>query len=183
MLNLKSHLVRTAAMAALMGSLAVSPAFAQATDSSDTSAMKTQPAASDSVASDSSATAAPMAEHRMEKVETRIKTLHDKLMITADEEKDFDAVAQTMRDNEAKISDLIEQRHQNEANMTAVDDLQSYQQIVQAHADGMQSMIGAFKTLYGDMSDDQKKNADMVFSKFEGHDHKHGMKHHHKKQS
>jgi hypothetical protein len=178
MLNLKSHLVRTAAIAALMGSLAVSPAFAQSADASDPSAMQAQPATSDAAA-----TSSPMAEHRMEKVETRIKTLHDKLMITPDEEKDFGAVAQTMRDNEAKIADLIEQRHQNAASMTAVDDLQSYQQIVQAHADGMQTMIASFKPLYGDMSDDQKKNADMVFSKFEGHDHGRGMKLHHKKHS
>ena len=71
-------------------------------------------------------------------------------------------------DNEAEIAELIAERHENAADMTAVDDLQSYQKITQAHADALQKMITSFQTLYNEMPDSQKKNAGMkslVFSK------------------
>ena len=107
--------------------------------------------------------------HGREEVEARIQTLHDKLKITSAQESDWDKVAETMRDNEANIHELIKSRHQNAESMTAVDDLQSYQKIAQAHADGLQKMTDSFQTLYNHMSDAQKKNADEVFGKFEGH--------------
>ncbi len=109
-----------------------------------------------------------------EHVETRIKTLHDKLMITPDQESAWSDVAKAMRDNETQIGDLIKQRHENAGNLTAVEDLQSYQAIAQAHADGLKNVISAFSSLYDSMSDDQKKNADKVFGTFEGHDMPHG---------
>ena len=53
--------------------------------------------------------------------------------------------------------------------MSAVDDLETYQKIAQAHADGLQKLVTAFQPVYDSMSDDQKKNADQVFGQFEGH--------------
>jgi hypothetical protein len=105
----------------------------------------------------------------METLDERIHTLHAKLKITPDQEADFKNVADAMRSNEATIHQLIQQRHQDPDHMTAIDDLQSYQQIAQAHADGLQKLTAAFTTLYNDMSDSQKANADMVFGKYEGH--------------
>jgi lysophospholipase L1-like esterase len=119
---------------------------------------------------------APMGQHKEMKVEERIKSLHAKLKITPPEENDWKAVAETMRENEAKIGQLIEARRQNPDNMTAVDDIESYRQITQAHADGLQKMASSFSTLYNDMPDAQKRNADQVFGHFEGRG-KHGMKH------
>ncbi len=114
-----------------------------------------------------------MAEH----VEYRIKTLHNKLAITDAQEQKWGDVAQAMRDNEATISQLIQERQQSPQNMTAVEDLQSYAKIAQAHVDGLQKLIPAFQTLYNDMSDDQKAKADAAFGHFEGHEHHaHGMK-------
>lgn len=102
-------------------------------------------------------------------VENRISTLRDKLKITAAQDTEWQVVAQTMRDNESSIHQLIKSRHENAATMTAVDDLQSYADITQAHADGIKKLIVAFQALYNDLSDKQKSNADKVFSGFEGH--------------
>ena len=70
-----------------------------------------------------------------------------------------------MRDNAANMDKLIAEKHQKgPQNMTAVDDLQTYQQFAQAHVDGLKNLTSAFKSLYNAMSDDQKKNADQVFA-------------------
>jgi periplasmic protein CpxP/Spy len=47
--------------------------------------------------------------------------------------------------------------------MTAIQDLQNYQQFAQAHVDGLKNLISAFSTLYNAMPDAQKKVADQVF--------------------
>jgi hypothetical protein len=100
-----------------------------------------------------------------DQVETRIKSLHDQLMITPAQEAQWSAVAQAMRDSASRINALIQQRAQGAKTMSAVDDLNSYQAIAQAHADGLNNLVPAFDTLYASMSDAQKKNADAVFKK------------------
>ena len=178
--KLSSLLSHVAVAALLVGSLSIStPLHAQSMGSSApmggqppmNQPMSDQHADEDSNASPSTGETMSGKSHGMQKVEQRIKTLHDKLKITPQEENDWQAVAQTMRNNEAEITQLIMERHQNAAGMTAVDDLQSYQKITQAHADGLTKMISSFQTLYNDMSDSQKKNADEVFGRFEGHAH------------
>jgi hypothetical protein len=191
MLKITSPLFRAVALTALVGSFAfAAPVHAQdsaepAQNSPMGQAPSDQPAADQAAPAENQPVASKghmdhKGEHGMMNVEQRIKTLHAKLKITSDQETDWNTVAQTMRDNETNIDQLIKARHANAASMTAIDDLQTYQQIAQAHADGLQKMASSFKTLYGDMSDDQKKNADTVFGSFEGrhHDHKHGKKHH-----
>jgi hypothetical protein len=169
---LKSRLPAVAAAALLVGSLA----FALPVHADTTTTTTSTQTDSDQPMSDTDTTAAPakgsmMKKHGMENVEERIQTLHDKLKITAAEENDWKAVAQTMRDNESEIGQLISERHANGDAMSAVDDLQSYQKITQAHAEGLQKMISSFQPLYNDMSDSQKKNADQVFGHFEGRHH------------
>jgi len=151
MSNKPASTIRIAALAALIGGF------------SFMSPLSTASAATPSEKMGHSSQA--MAQH----VEDRIKTLHDKLDITSTQEAKWGDVAQAMRDNETTISQLIQARHQDPANMTAVDDLQSYERIAQAHVDGLQKLIPTFQALYNDMSDDQKKDADKAFSHFEGH--------------
>lgn len=111
-------------------------------------------------------------------VEKRIGTLHDKLDITAAQEPKWADVAQLMRDNETAIAQLMKDRFENRKTMTAIDDLQSFENIAQAHTDGLKKMIPVFQALYTDMSDEQKKDADEAFGRFEGHrDGKHHPKH------
>jgi len=58
---------------------------------------------------------------------------------------------------------LIKARTENAKTMTAVDDLKSYSEITDAHADGIKKFTPVFATLYDSMSDAQKKQADALF--------------------
>jgi protein CpxP len=102
------------------------------------------------------------------RVESRIQSLHDKLNITDDQEDQWKLVANVMRENEMTIHALTEARHADD-DATAIDDLKSYKKIAAAHVEGLENLISAFSTLYDGMSDEQKSNADSLFSKFEGH--------------
>ncbi len=104
-----------------------------------------------------------VATHMDQKVEARIKDLHTRLAITAAQEDSWGKVTQVMRDNEATMATLVQARSGNAKTMTAIDDLKSYGQIAQAHADGIQKFAPVFGTLYDSMSDEQKKNADSIF--------------------
>lgn len=93
-------------------------------------------------------------------VEKHIADLHAKLKITPAQESQWSDVAQTMRSNAGEMEEAIEKR---EANATAIDDLNAYAGIVQAHADGIKKLAKSFSSLYAAMPDDQKKLADEVF--------------------
>jgi hypothetical protein len=113
--------------------------------------------------------AAPMAQtsgttKRDDRVETRIKSLHAQLKITADEEPQWSAVADAMRDNAHAIDQLASERTTKRSSMTAIDNLKSYEEITDAHADGLKKLVPAFESLYDKMSDTQKKTADAVFN-------------------
>jgi glutamine synthetase adenylyltransferase len=110
---------------------------------------------------------ATSAEQKADTVEQRITQLHAQLKITPDEESKWNSVAQAMRDNAASMEKLVaEKRQQPPQNMTAVEDLQNYQDFTQQHLDGLKNLTSAFKSLYSAMPDPQKKNADEVFAKF-----------------
>jgi hypothetical protein len=97
-------------------------------------------------------------------VEQRITSLHASLKITPDEEANWTAVAQAMRDNAAAWDKLAAERTAAAAQpMTAIDDLNAYQKFAQAHVDGLKNLTAAFDTLYNSMPDPQKKIADQVF--------------------
>jgi hypothetical protein len=98
-----------------------------------------------------------------DRVEARITTMHAKLMITQAQEDQWAKIGQVMRDNEKAIEPLIKARKENAKTMTAVDDLKSYGEITDAHADGIKKFTPVFATLYAGMSDAQKKEADALF--------------------
>jgi protein CpxP len=144
-----SPLVRTVAIAALMGAtflatpLTATRALAQA------------------AATPAAGTAA---ETKGETVEQRITALHASLKITPAEETKWNDVAQAMRDNAAAMDKLVATNATTPSqNLSAVQDLETYQQLAQAHVDGLKNLRSAFGTLYDAMSADQKKVADKVF--------------------
>ncbi|MFM0209526.1 Spy/CpxP family protein refolding chaperone [Paraburkholderia sediminicola] len=96
-------------------------------------------------------------------VDTRINNLHARLQITADQESLWQPVAQVMRDNAGTMDSLRQSRMANANSMSAIDDLRSYGQVVDAHADGIKKLTSAFEALYNSMSDTQKHNADLIF--------------------
>jgi protein CpxP len=108
--------------------------------------------------------AATATETKGETVEQRITALHASLKITPAEETQWNGVAQAMRENAAAMDKLTAtKRTSPPQNMTAVEDLKTYQQFAQAHVDGLKNLTSAFSTLYDAMPDAQKKNADEVF--------------------
>jgi hypothetical protein len=99
--------------------------------------------------------------------------MHAKLKITSAQEEQWTKVAQTMIDD-AKIMDVLSQTRVDHAkDMTAVDDLKSYGEIADAHANGIKKLTPVFADLYDSMSDAQKKAADTLFRHG---DHKHNHK-------
>jgi hypothetical protein len=107
---------------------------------------------------------APTKATHSSKVDVRIKSLHAQLKITPEEEQEWSVVAQTMRDNAAEMDKLVQQRTQQRTGMSAVDDMKSYEAIVQAHADEMQKLVPAFEALYAKMPAAQQKRADTVIN-------------------
>jgi hypothetical protein len=103
-----------------------------------------------------------------EQVETRIKELHQKLMITAAQESQWNAFAQVMRENAQTMDAILKERADALGEMNAVQDLRSYEKLADAHADGLRKLVPAFEVLYNSMSEDQKKTADKVFARHEG---------------
>jgi hypothetical protein len=111
-----------------------------------------------------------------QRIEARINDLHTRLQITDAQAPQWNAVAQVMRDNAETMSKLIRERAANAKTMNAVQDLQSYEQITSAHAEGLKKLVPAFDALYNTMTDPQKKNADLVFRSFEHHPTRHKRK-------
>jgi hypothetical protein len=98
-----------------------------------------------------------------ERVETAINDLHSKLRITEKQERQWNKVAQVMRDNAKTMDALMKTRLEKVKGMNAVEDLKSYSEVTDAHAAGLKKFIPAFESLYAGMSDEQKKDADAVF--------------------
>ena len=90
--------------------------------------------------------------------------MHDRLNITQTQEDEWGKVAQVMRENATVMETLIKVRVEHAKTMTAIDDMKSYGDITDAHADGIRKLTPVFAALYADMSDEQKKEADYMFS-------------------
>jgi periplasmic protein CpxP/Spy len=97
------------------------------------------------------------------RVEARIKQLHAQLHITAAEDQQWNQFADVMRENARAIDDAAAQRVEQLPTMTALQDMQSYEQLAEAHVQRLQKLIPAFETLYNAMSPQQKEIADRVF--------------------
>ncbi len=97
------------------------------------------------------------------RVEARIADMHAKLKITPAQEDQWTKVAEVMRENAKSMDALTRSRFEHAKTMTAVDDLKSYGEITDAHADGIKRLTTVFAALYAGMSDAQKKEADAIF--------------------
>ena len=103
----------------------------------------------------------------VDRVDARINDLHRKLKITPAQEGQWTSVAQIMRDNAAQIKPLIEDRAKAKQTVTSIDDLRSYEAIVDSQANGLKKFVPAFEALYGTLSDSQKHAADAEFTRFQ----------------
>ena len=143
---------RSFAIASLTGAVllagSAAPTWAQTAES------KTPPAA------------AAATSTKAETVEQRIVSLKAALKITPDQETKWKAVADSMRQNAGMMEKLVQEKRAKAASMTAVDDLETYQDFTKARLDGLKNLTSAFKSLYDTMTPEQKKNADTVFEKY-----------------
>ena len=144
-----SHIVRSLAVATLAGTTlfagALTPALAQ----------------------DNKAPAAAAAtSNKPETVEQRITTLKTALKITPAQESNWTGVATAMRENAGAMETLVKSKRAKTGDMTAMDDLLTYQEFSQARLDGLKNLTSAFRTLYDSMPDAQKKVADTVFQSY-----------------
>ena len=143
--------VRSVAIAALLGATML------ATPPTATRALA-------QVAATPTPAAAPATETKGETVQQRITDLHASLKITPAEETQWNGVAQAMHENAAAVDKLVATNGTTSPqNLSAIQELQIYQQLAQAHVDGLENLTAAFSTLYNVMSDGQKKVADRVF--------------------
>ena len=68
-----------------------------------------------------------------------------------------------MRENARDMDQAFMQRAQQFQSMNAVENMESYEQIAEAHARHLQKLVPAFQNLYNTMPDQQKQLADEVF--------------------
>lgn len=166
-----SRTVLVLAVAALGTGLAWGlPAQAQSNDTNATPPAATSTpmtpapsAAAPSSASEHAQTVKPRSDAQ---VEARITQLHRELKITSAQEDDWNKLAQDMRDNAHDMSSLLQERNTAAKShpMNALDNLKNYEEIADAHAEGLKKIVPDFETLYDAMSPAQKKAADTAFN-------------------
>lgn len=103
------------------------------------------------------------AQKRADNVEARITDLHTKLQITDQQSKQWNAFAQTMRDNAQKARESFRDRSQKLSTMSADDAMKSYADITQMHAENMKKLSSSFSDLYAVLSPQQKQLADAIY--------------------
>ena len=107
-------------------------------------------------------------------VDGLIAHLHEEFMVTPAQEEQFQKLANVMREDADTMSALAKKRAESAKTNSAVDDLKTYAEIAEAHAEGTKRMIPVFQALYDSMSDAQKQAADIEFRE-------HYTTHHHHK--
>jgi hypothetical protein len=121
------------------------------------------PAAAPATPGTQSADPATAPSTLQQRVEQRIKELHGQLRITAQEEPQWDQFAAVMRDNARAMDAALQKRGRDYANMTAVQNLQSYEELAEMHAKHLQKLTEAFGKLYESLPPQQRKLADAAF--------------------
>ncbi len=122
-----------------------------------------------SVSAASAPSAASHAQKHADYVEKRIADLHSQLKITPAEQPQWDAFAQTMRDNATATDQAFHDRADKLGSQNADDSMKSYAALAQMHADNMQKLASSFSALYATLSPDQKAIADPLFRNEPGH--------------
>ncbi len=96
-------------------------------------------------------------------VEQRITELRNNLKITPAQQPAFDEFATLMRGNAQAMTASFQGRATQVAAMNADQNMQSFAQMAQQHAQQLQTLSASFTKLYSALSDEQKKLADNSF--------------------
>ena len=101
------------------------------------------------------------------RVNDRIAQMHRRLKITPVQDQAWEGFAEVMRSNVLATDQAYQKRAASVATMSAPENLRNFAQIEQARAQGVQNLSASFDTLYGSLSDEQKKMADAMFRQYE----------------
>jgi periplasmic protein CpxP/Spy len=157
MKSLLSNHIAAIAVAALVSL----PAAALAQSSQSPAAQMTTPPPASAT---SPMTSHPVAgKNAEERVERHIKELRAQLRITPAEEPQWNQFAQVMRENARAMDQTFMQRAEQFPTMNALQNMQSYAQLAEQHADDVKKLVPAFENLYNAMPEQQKQLADQVF--------------------
>jgi periplasmic protein CpxP/Spy len=102
-------------------------------------------------------------------IERQIGDLRKRLNITPQQQPQFDAFAQAMRQNAQTMEPLMQEQQQS-AKRNAVDDLKAAAKFAEAEADALKRLLTPLQALYDALSDQQKKVADQVLAAGAGGD-------------
>lgn len=97
--------------------------------------------------------------------EARIKELQSVLKITEAQGELWDNLTQVMREDAKEMDALLKDRDEKNKTMNAVERMKFHSQITETRSNQMKKFIPPFEELYASMSDEQKKNADILFQK------------------
>ncbi len=166
-IRLPTHAAAAALIAVALGAL---PALAQSTpDQPPAAAPAPAPTQPPGIAPSPmpAPTQPPANGRRMTRLDQHIAEMHRRLHITAAQEPQWQAFAQVMRENAARMDTAFKARSAQGADMNAVDDLKTYAAVAQTHAEDVQRLVPAFEQLYGALTPAQRKDADVMFRSFE----------------
>jgi hypothetical protein len=92
----------------------------------------------------------------------RIKYLHDRLRITAEQEELWDSVGQAIRDNAQNLVPLLKVRRRAATSGSAPEVLRPYEALGEAQLESQRKIVTVFEPLYASLSESQKKIADAI---------------------
>lgn len=132
-------------------------------------AQSAQTPAAGTVPPAAAAAASPMSSHAVpgnsaeQRVAEHIKQMHAQLQITSAEQPQWEQFANVMRENARNMDQALDQRMQQYPTMNALQNMQSYQQIAEAHAEDLGKLVPAFGNLYNAMPPQQQQLTDRIF--------------------
>jgi protein CpxP len=93
-------------------------------------------------------------------IEKQIADLRKRLNITPQQQPQFDAFAEAMRQNAKAMETMMQEQQSPSRN--AVEDLKAAAKFAEGEADGLKRLLPPLQALYDSLSDQQKKTADQV---------------------
>ena len=97
------------------------------------------------------------------RVDQRIQAMRTALDVTPNEEAAFNHFAHVMRENATAMDNLLHQRMSDVRSMNALENMRSYEQLANQHAEDVRRLTAAFETFYDKLSPEQKQQADQMF--------------------
>lgn len=101
-------------------------------------------------------------------IQRKVAKLHDKLLITPEQETAWTKVATAIQENSLTMKALIDKYTKDSAQLTALDSIRMHGDMAEQHAKGQRMLVTAFEALYNMMPAEQKAVADNVFARHEG---------------